>query len=101
MSHLIFTPPLTPLPRAITVVGVRGIPSIGTLNTAVITNSRAEAKAFSMELSFLRNKLVTIPRTALLRININTRGLVSEERDEAENALIRSPWKYFRSTDLP
>ena len=82
-------------------VGVRGIPSIGTLNTAVITNSRAEAKAFRMELSFLRNKLVTIPRTALLRININTRGLVSEERDEAENALIRSPWKYFRSTDLP
>ena len=101
MSYLIFTPPLTPLPRAITVVGVRGIPSIGTLNTAVITNSRAEAKAFSMELSFLRNKLVTMPRTALLRININTRGLVSEERDEAENALIRSPWKYFTSTDLP
>ena len=72
-------------------VGVRGIPSIGTLNTAVITNSRAEAKAFSMELSFLRNKLVTIPRTALLRISINTSGLVNEERDEAENALIRSP----------
>ena len=83
-----------------TVVGVRGIPSIGTLNTAVITNSRAEAKAFSMELSFLRNKLVTIPRTALFRININTRGLFSEERDEAENALISSPCKCFRSTCL-
>ena len=76
-----------------TVVGVRGIPSIGTLNTAVITNSRAEAKAFRMELSFLRNKLVTIPRTALFRINVNTRGWVSEDREEAEKALIRSPWK--------
>ena len=77
-------------------VGVRGIPSIGTLRTAVITNSRAEAKAFSMELSFLRNKLVTIPRTALFKININTRGLFSEERDEAENALMRSPWEIFQ-----
>ena len=72
-------------------VGVRGIPSIGTLRIAVITNSKAEAKAFSMELSFLRNKLVTIPRTALFMINVNTRGLVSEEREVAENALIRSP----------
>ena len=72
-------------------VGVRGIPSIGTLSTAVITNSRAEAKAFRMELSFLRNKLVTIPRTALFMISINTSGLFSEEREEAENAVIRSP----------
>ena len=79
------------LPRATTVVDVRGIPSIETLSTAVITNSRAEAKAFSMELSFLRNKLVTIPRTALFRISINTRGLFSEARDEAENTLMRSP----------
>ena len=72
-------------------VVVRGIPSIGTLRTAVITNSRAEAKAFSIELSFLRNKLVTIPRTALFAINIKTRGLEREERDEGEKALIRSP----------
>ena len=82
---------LPALPRAMTVVGVRGIPSIGTLSTAVITNSRAEAKAFSMELSFLRNKLVTIPRTALFRISINTSGWVSVEREEAENAVISSP----------
>lgn len=76
-------------------VGVKGIPSIGTLTTAVITNSKAEANAFSIEFSFLRKRLVTIPSTALLAINITTSGLLREERDEAENALSRSPLKYF------
>ena len=60
-----------------------------------LPNSRAEANAFNIELSFLRNKLVMIPRTALLMISITTKGLQMEARDDEENALIRSPWKYF------
>ena len=85
------------LPRARTVVVVRGIPSMGTLRTAVITNSRAEAKALRMELSFLRNRLVTIPSTVLLTIRISTSGLAMEVRGEAVKAFARSPlFRIFR-----
>ena len=82
---------------------------MGTLRTAVITNSRAEAKALRMELSFLRNKLVTIPSTALLTIRISTSGLTMDVREEAVKALARSPLfrifrihqKYFLMSSLP
>lgn len=77
--------------RARTVCAVSGIPSSGTLSTAVITSSRALAKAFRIELSFLRNKLVTIPRTELLMIRSRTKGWFIDCKEDAVKALRMSP----------
>ena len=41
---------------------------------AMKTSSRAEAKVLRMEFKFLRNKLVTMPTAALLRIITTTLG---------------------------
>ena len=77
--------------RASTVFTLRGMPRMGTLRTAVITSSRAEANAFKIELSFLRKRLVTIPRTELLRMSSRTRGLLIDSRDGSVNAVQMSP----------
>ena len=77
--------------RARTVFVVSGIPSRGTLSTAVITSSKALAKAFRIELSFLRNKLVTMPRTELLMISRRTNGWLIDCKEDAVNALRMSP----------
>ena len=69
------------------------IPKIGTLNTAVMINSRAEAKAFKIELSFFRKRLVTMPRIELLIIKTSTNGLLIDWRDESVNAEKSSPCK--------
>ena len=78
-------------PRARMVWRVSGIPSRGTLSTAVNTSSSALAKAFNIELSFLRNKLVTMPRTELLKIRSRTNGLLMDCNEEAVNAFKMSP----------
>ena len=77
--------------RARMVWAVSGIPSRGTLSTAVITSSRALAKAFSIELSFLRNKLVMMPRTELLTISSRTKGLLIDCKEDTVSALKMSP----------
>ena len=77
--------------RASIVLTLRGMPRMGTLSTAVITSSRAEANAFKIELSFLRKRLVTIPRTELLRMSSRTRGLLIDSRDGSVNAVQMSP----------
>ena len=77
--------------RARTVWRVSGIPSRGTLSTAVITSSSALAKAFSIELSFLRNKLVMMPRTELFIISRRTKGLLIDCKEETVKALRISP----------
>ena len=77
--------------RARMVWAVSGIPSRGTLSTAVITSSSALAKAFRIEFSFLRNKLVTIPRTALLMISRRTKGWLIDCKEDAVSALRMSP----------
>ena len=78
-------------PNASTVCRESGIPSKGTLSKAVNTNSRADAKALRMELSFLRKRLVTIPRTELFRIKRTTSGWLIEDRADEVKALVRSP----------
>ena len=77
--------------RANTVCSRRGIPSNGTLKSAVNTSSKADAKAFRMELSFLRKRLVTIPRMALLRMRMMTGVWLMDSIAEAVKALTRSP----------
>ena len=67
------------------------MPKMGTLSRAVKTNSRAAAKAFKMEFNFLRNKLVMIPRTALLNIMRMTKVWLMDANDDEEKALARSP----------
>ena len=78
-------------PRARTVWRLRGMPSTGTLSTAVTTSSRALANAFNIEFNFLRNKLVTIPRTELLIISSSTRGCLMESNAGRVKALEISP----------
>ena len=70
---------------------VKGIPKMGTLSSAVKTNSRAAANAFKMEFSFLRNKLVMMPRIALLNIMRMTKVWLMDANDDEEKALARSP----------
>ena len=76
---------------AITVLIVKGIPNTGTLTIAVMTNSMAEANAFRIELSFLRNKLVAKPRIELLSMISKTKGLLMDASDADVKALRRSP----------
>jgi hypothetical protein len=70
---------------------VKGMPKMGTLSRAVKTNSRAAAKAFKMEFNFLRNKLVMMPRIALLKIMRMTKVWLMDANDDEEKALARSP----------
>ena len=58
---------------------------------AVKTNSRAAANAFKMEFSFLRNKLVMMPRIALLKIRRITKVWLMDANEDEEKALARSP----------
>ena len=76
---------------AITVLIVKGIPNTGTLTIAVMTNSMAEANAFRIELSFLRNKLVAKPSIELLSMISKTKGLLMDASDADVKALRRSP----------
>ena len=69
------------------------LPRIGTLSRAVSTSSKADANAFTMEFSFLRNKLVMIPRTALFITSTRTRTWRNEPRESGDRAEIISPWK--------
>ena len=78
-------------PRARIVLRVSGMPRRGTLRRAVKTNSNAEAKAFRIELSFFRKRLVTIPNMELFRIRMMTRGWLIEDRADVVKAFIRSP----------
>ena len=76
---------------AITVLIVKGIPNTGTLTIAVMTNSMAEANAFRIELSFLRNILVAKPSIELLSMISKTKGLLMDASDADVKALRRSP----------
>ena len=78
-------------PMAMMVLIVNGIPNIGTLTIAVITNSTAEANAFKIEFNFFRNKLVANPRRELLAMISKTKGLFIDSSDVAVKALRRSP----------
>ena len=82
---------------AMTVLRVRGMPRMGTLSTAVITSSRAEANAFRIELSFLRKRLVTMPSTELLMISSRTSGLLIDSKDDRVKAVQMSP---YRNVDI-
>jgi len=84
--------------RAVTVCRVRGIPRRGQLSIAVMTSSNAEANAFRIEFSFWRERLVMMPRTALLRMRMRTRGLAIEEREGEVKALCKSPLAPSRRT---
>ena len=68
-----------------------------------MTSSRADAKALTTELSFcrgdglfykvtFRKRLVTMPRTVLLKMRRRTRGFAREERAPMEKALESSPF---------
>ena len=70
---------------------VKGIPKMGTLSNAVKTNSRAAANALKMEFNFLRNKLVMMPRIALLKIRRMTKVWLMEANEDEEKTLARSP----------
>ena len=74
-----------------TVLIVSGMPNIGTLTTAVIINSTAEANAFKIEFNFFKNKLVANPSRELLAMISKTKGLFIDSRDVAVKAMRRSP----------
>lgn len=69
------------------------MPNIIQHKMAVAITSKALAKVLRTEFKFFKKTEVTIPHAELFNITAITRGWSTDSKEEAENAVVASPFK--------